>query len=143
MSRLVKLTIPFAFNSIFESIVEVTFAIIIGKLMSADELTTFVVVDMFLGTTSEFVGGVIDTQIMLLNHAIGAGNNHVAKQHAQTSTMSYVLLQMPAILFWRHAIYSLIIWLGFNNSIATHAQKYANVAVFCDLVAGVIEGMHC
>lgn len=142
MSRLVKLTIPFAFNSIFEASMEVIFAIIIGKLMGTDALTTFVVVDIFLGTTSEFIGGIIDAQITLLSHAIGAGNNYLAGQYVQISTISYVLLQMPAILFWRYTIYSLIIWLGFDNSIATYAQQYANVAVFCDLVAGISEGIH-
>jgi len=142
MYRILKLTGPYCFGEMFEAIMEVVFASIIGHLIGIDAITVYVVVDVFLGTTGEFLGGVIDAEASLLSHAIGAGNNYLAGQYVQLSAFLYTILMIPCVVFWYFTVEALMIWLGFSPAIAVYAQHYANFAVYIDLIEGWGECIH-
>ena len=136
MKRIIRLAIPYTLQEAFEEVVELVYAIILGRLLGTDSLTVYVLVETFIGTTGEFVGGVISSTMTVLPHAIGSGNNYLAGQYLQISMVLYTIFMIPSIVFWYSATDKLMIWLGFSPEIAQYAQQYANVAIWVDLIEG-------
>jgi len=136
MKRIIRLAVPYTLQEAFEEVVELTYAIILGRLLGTDSLAVYVLVETFIGTTGEFVGGVISSTMTVLPHAIGSGNNYLAGQYLQISMILYTIFQIPSIVFWYSATDKLMIWLGFSPELAQYAQQYANVAIWVDLIEG-------
>jgi len=134
MERLVKLMVPYTIQSVTETIVDVIFSAIVGRLLGTEELAVCTVVEIFLGTTSEFLDGIIYAQLTVLAHAVGAGNGYLAGQYTQISFVIYNFFFIFCIIFWFNFMERLVIWLGFPFETAVLAQQYSNVAIFAHLV---------
>jgi len=140
--RIVRLCIPYTLGEVSEAIFEVIGMGIIGRVIGTESLSAYVVVEMLVGTSGEFIDGIIDSQSTVASHAIGAGNNYLAGQYVQISAILYTMALMPCAILWWFATYPVMLWLGFPESIALIAQKYARISMLCDLVEGLSDCYH-
>ena len=136
MIRLIQLAIPFTVKYSYDTFIEMIFAIMLGRLVGTDALTAYTVVEIFHGTTAEFIQGVVDAGLTVISHAIGTGNNFLAGQYVQIMFILYTILSIPFMFMWWYVTYDLMIWLGFSIHLANLAQQYANIAIFIDIGEG-------
>jgi len=140
--RILKLTVPFTLGEIMEATFEVIGMGLIGHFIGTDALAAYTVVEMLVGTTGEFIDGIIDAQTTVATHAIGVGNNYLAGQYTQQAAIFYSIAMIPCTLTWWFCTYPAMIWLGFDHSIAMIAKEYARVAMLCDLLEGLADVYH-
>jgi len=143
--RIVKLAIPFTIGEFALSICENIHMLLVSRFLGTPAVAAVTAVDIFLGTTGEFLGGVIDGQISITSHALGVGNNYLAGQYVQQAQIVFTLMFIPTYVFWWFYVYPATLWLGMSESVAHMAQAYARVEMFndwMDYMSCSVHGMY-
>lgn len=141
--RILKLSLPFTISAIMEAVLEAVTLALISQFIGTSAVAAYAVVDIVVGISSEFVGGIIDSEATLCSHAIGAGNNILAGQYFQLSVIIYVICQIPFVIIWSLFVDDVMkSWLHFDDHIADLAQDFARVAIWNDIVTGLAEAYH-
>ena len=122
MNRLLNLAVPFTAYALIEGVCDILGLIIVSHRLGTDSLIALAMVDIFLGTTAEFVGGWVEASSSLVSMAYGAGNYRRAGQYLQVSVIGYVLGQIPMAILWGFATKPLIIFLGLGETAGDIAQ---------------------
>jgi len=135
--RIIKLSIPFTVSEILDGVFEVVEMALVGRIIGTDALAAYVVVELLIGTSGEFIDGIVDAQLTVAMHAIGAGNNYLAGQYTQISATLYFIANIPFIIMWYIITKPVVLWLGMSQNVADIGQGYANVA----LIVGLIDGL--
>jgi len=109
--KLLKLAGPYTFSDIMESLFENVVLAIVGNYLGTTELSAYAAVDILLGMSDDFIGGIVDATMLLVPHSIGAGNNYLAGQYIQICTILYLLVSIMAAACWWFFLVDIILWL--------------------------------
>ena len=138
--RIISLGVPFTFSAISESLFDTFTVIIISHYKGPDVLTAYVVVDLLIGITDNFVHGVSSSLSTLCSHAIGNENEYLAGQYIQIATVVYFLFGVPLLGVWRFIIGDISTFLGMNNNVTLLIVQYTQIAIYHYLLEGLFEG---
>jgi Na+-driven multidrug efflux pump len=130
--RILNIALPFTLSEFILSMCEVVHLAFISRYLGTPAVAALTAVDIFLGTTSEFLGGIIDSQLSITSHALGVGNNYLAGQYVQQAQILFTLFYIPTYVFWWHYVYPATLWLGMSEKVAIMAQSYARVQMIND-----------
>jgi multidrug resistance protein, MATE family len=142
MRKIMKLTLPFAAQAIFTSLLSLFTVAIIAKFVGTREVTIYVVVQMLIGLTSEFVGGFGHALTTLCSQAAGANQNKLCGQYVQMAILLYILFSLPFMYLWWSHTDTVVLWLGFDEESANMGQEFARIYIFAILVQGVSDTLH-
>jgi len=140
--RILRLSIPFTISELVMNISEAIVLGIVSMQLGTEAMAAFAVFETLVEITSQFAGGVVDAQISLTGHAHGAGNNLLAGQYVQFCSMMYLVIQLPFIFLWSFATHDIMLWMGFNSTVAQMAQSYGRLVVWREVVVGVSDCLY-
>mgnify|MGYP005842695953 CR=1 FL=1 len=142
MKRIIKLTIPFATQAFFTGALEISTVGVVGKLIGTREVSAFVVVNMLVAITTEFVGGFPEAFATLCSQAIGAKNYTLAGQYVQIATILHSLSSLPFMILWVIYIDEAMEWLGFDDETVRIGKQYTYVLVVDYWITGISDAIH-
>lgn len=137
MRRIVQLCVPYSITALLEGVVDTIIVALVAQYLGTEAVAAFTIVQLILGLTSEFLGGILGTEATLCSHAIGVGNYKLAGQYVQVSMILYTLFTIPNIALWTFLVDDVILLFGFNESTAQLGQDYARVLVFQEWLVGM------
>jgi hypothetical protein len=137
MKRIVKLCIPYSITALLEGIVDSIVVALIAQYIGTEAVAAFTIVQLILGLTSEFLGGILGTEATLCSHAIGAGNFKLAGQTVQVCAILFTVLMIPNMIVWSFFVDDIILLFGFNEETAYMGQQYARILVIDELLVGL------
>ena len=142
MKRIIKLSVPFATQAIFTGVMDILTVGVIGKLVGTRAVSAFVVVNLLVELTTQFVGGFHEALCTLCPQAIGAKKHRLAGKYVQIATILYVVTFIPFALLWVAIIDDAIRWFGFDKETIEMGTQYAYLLLFDSLINGVSEAVH-
>ena len=139
MKRIVNLSIPFSLAAVSEGVFDVVRVGLIANLVGTDAVAAYTVVDLILGLTKEFFGGLALTEASLCSQAVGSKNHKLAGQYVQISCVLFTLCMIPNIVVWWFFTDDVVKLFRFDDATAQMAQDYARYYLFIQLVEGYDE----
>ena len=115
---------------------------VIGKLVGTRAVSAFVVVNMLVQLTTQFVGGFHEALTTLCSQAIGAKKHRLAGKYVQISTILYVVTYIPFALLWVVVMDDAMRWFGFDEKTIHMGTQYGYFLLFDYLIDGVAEAIH-
>jgi len=140
--RIVTLSIPFVLTALLLGINQTITVSLISQFVGTDAVVAFVIVELVLGLTHEFFGGIVSTEATLCSQAVGARNYKLAGQYVQICAVIYTFCMIPNIAVWSFFIDDVIILFGFDAKIAEIGHSYAIVLLFRQWLTGVNQAYH-
>jgi MATE family multidrug resistance protein len=140
--RIFKLGIPYTASAVVESFLELVYVVLISRYLGVESVTAALMVDILIGSTTEFLNGVVDAATSITSHAIGGGNNFLAGQYVQQSMVMYTLGNIPMFFMWWFLTEPAIQWFGLSDNVASLGRDYARVAMFHEWQDGVTNCLH-
>lgn len=140
--RILRLAVPFTASALVETVLGLVELAIVGFYLGTEAMVAFVLVDIIVGISSEFVGGFIESVSSLTSLASGAGNNRLCGEYLQISTGFYFLFQIPFVFVWSFAVEPIVLLMGFDEYTSSIAKDFGRVAIFVDIVGGISEGFY-
>ena len=113
--RVMKLALPYLIQAFITGIAEAARVAIIGKYYGTRALSAYVVIDMTVGLTAEFFGGITDATGLLATTSIGAGTNRLTGQYFTIGLILYILIVTPFTVAWVFAAEGLLDFFGFDQ----------------------------
>lgn len=142
MRRLMKLILPFATQALFTGLLDVCTVATIGKLIGTREVAAYVVVDMLVSLSNEFVGGFWNALTTLCSQAAGAKQHKLCGQYVQMALLLYIFFSIPFMCLWWAQTENVLLWFGFDEETAEIGRDFARVCIFSMLVEGISETFH-
>lgn len=140
MNRLISLAVPFSVAAVTEGIFDVIRVGLVANYIGTDAVAAYIIVDLILGLTEEFFGGLALTESSLCSQAVGARNYRLAGQYVQISSVLYTLCMIPNMLVWWFLTYEVARLMRFDEATSMMAQQYARYYLFMQLIEGYDEG---
>jgi Na+-driven multidrug efflux pump len=131
------LAFPFAADAIILGVFENARVAILGHLVGTPELSAYVLVMLFVGLTTDFVGGFYYSLATLLSHSIGAENSSLTGQYLQLSIIYFVLFSIPFVIMWYLLMEPTLLFLGLDSKTAKMGQEFTAPVVFSGIFHGV------
>lgn len=135
--RLLRLAVPFCITEIVDSAAELITLALISNYIGTDEMIAYVMVSVFVGVSSEFVGGFCEVISSKCSHAFGARNHELAGQYVQISMLAFIIGQVPCALIWGFSIGPILQAFGFSDTQAEIASSWVWIAVCLDTAEGI------
>jgi hypothetical protein len=135
--KIYKLACPFVIEGLITGGAETTRVALVGRLIGTRAISAYVIVDLFIGLTMEFLGGFADALVTLLSHSIGTGNKKLTGEYVQISMILFVLTYIPFIFMWWFVIEDAVMLLGFDRETAEMGKSFAIPYLFAGLVHGL------
>lgn len=139
MKRIISLAIPFSTSAVSEGVFDVVRVGLVANFIGTDAVAAYTIVDLILGLTSEFFGGLALTEASLCSQAFGCKNHKLAGEYVQISCILYSVCMIPNILVWWFLTYEVVKLVGFDDATSMMAQEYAQYYLFIQLVEGFDE----
>mmetsp|Transcript_34971 Transcript_34971/g.64738 ORF Transcript_34971/g.64738 Transcript_34971/m.64738 type:complete len:730 (-) Transcript_34971:83-2272(-) len=136
--RIIRLVVPFTLSGVTCTMADLICLALISHTIGTDSMVAYMMVDAIVGITSSFTYGWIDSISSLTSMAYGAENYEMVGRYVQTACTIFVLCEIPMTFFWGEYIGKVILWMGFEESVADLAHTY----VLISMVAGIIGGLH-
>ena len=140
--RIVTLSIPFVLTALLLGINQTITVSLISQFVGTDAVVAFVIVELVLGLSHQFFGGIVSTEATLCSQAVGARNYKLAGQYVQICAVIYTFCMSPNIAVWSFFIDDVIILFGFDAKIAEIGRSYAIVLLFRQWLTGVNQAYH-
>ena len=140
--RILRLAVPFTTSAVIETVLGLVELAIVSFYLGTEAMVAFVLVDIIVGMSSEFVGGFIESVSSLTSMAAGAGNNRLCGEYLQISTGLYFLSQIPFVFVWSFAVEPIMLLMGYDEYTSSIAKDFGRVAIFVDIVDGISEGFY-
>ena len=140
--RIGKLAVPFISQALVEGICEAVRVAIVGKLISTPALSAYVVVDLMVGLTVQFLSGFQQALATLCSHAVGSERKQLAGQYVQIATICYAICFVPIFVCWSIFAGDTIRWLGFDDETVTIGHDYALLYLFAKFLRGISNSVH-
>mmetsp|Transcript_27722 Transcript_27722/g.28126 ORF Transcript_27722/g.28126 Transcript_27722/m.28126 type:complete len:131 (+) Transcript_27722:129-521(+) len=86
-----KLALPFTVGYILDGVFDAVAVAMLSQYFSYRDIAAYALVDLFMGTTDDFVGGIIDSMDTLNSHALGMENGYLVGQQIQIASIIYSL----------------------------------------------------
>lgn len=141
MKRILRLAVPFVTVEVVECVFDVVDVALVANFVGTDAAAAYVVADLFISMTHEFIAGIGDAQGTLCPHALGAGNNVLAAQYVQISIVVFLVVSAPILAAWWFFIDDALLWFGLSHHVAQIGLAWTHVAVAHYLVSGVSESV--
>ena len=130
MKRIIKLCVPYSLTALLSGVVDSAIVAIVSQFIGTDAVAAYTLVQLILGLTSEFLGGILACEATLCSHAVGAGNPRLAGQYVQICMLIFSILMIPNIILWTFFVEDVIILFGFDQELAQLGYDYARIFVF-------------
>lgn len=140
--RIIKLCIPFCTQALITGLTDTMNMAIIGKLIGTREVTAYVIVNLLVEMTSEFVGGFHEALATLCSQAIGARNNWLAGQYVQIVAVLYTAFFIPFMILWAIYMDATLEWLGFDEETVQIGVQYTYIIIVDEVIDGLGEAIH-
>ena len=137
--KLLGLTIPFTISAFVETAVDLTILAIVSHMLGTEAMVAYALTSIIVGLTSEFIGGILESQSSLASMALGARNYRLAGSYLQLCITLELIAYVPLVILWNLFTDDVMLWLGFDETIANLAQDFSRVAVWIDVVGDVSE----
>ena len=142
MKRIVKLSAPYSLSGLLQGIMETILVALVAHFLGSEAVAAYTLVEVVLGVTSEFFGGVLAAEATLCSHAIGAGNYKLAGQYVQLSALIYTICIIPNIVFWLFFLDDAIRWFGFNEATVELGYRFGVIVLFHEWLEGMGYAYH-
>lgn len=140
--RIFKLGFPFMVQSLLVGGAEAVRVALIGRLIGTTALSAYIVVDLVVGLTTEFMRGFQDALITLCSQALGAENNVLTGQYVQMTVIISTALYIPIFIFWYFMIKPTMSWFGLDQETVDVGQDFAILLLLSSLIHGLDESVH-
>eukprot|EP00578_Thalassiosira_sp_NH16_P003552 CAMPEP_0181134250 /NCGR_PEP_ID=MMETSP1071-20121207/31992_1 /TAXON_ID=35127 /ORGANISM="Thalassiosira sp., Strain NH16" /LENGTH=403 /DNA_ID=CAMNT_0023220765 /DNA_START=186 /DNA_END=1397 /DNA_ORIENTATION=+ len=137
--RLLDLVVPFFISTVVGNVADLIILAIIARYLGEDAMLAYVMVDIFTGISDSFLGGIIEALSSLGSMAYGARNYELAGQYLQGSIIIYVICEIPMMIFWGIVTDKLILWMGFDESVAALAASFVWLYMPIQIMEGINE----
>jgi len=135
--RIIHLAVPLTILEVVESIIPNIVIVLISSHLGTNAVAAWVVVDVVLGITEEFLGGIIDCLTTIGSQAVGAEHHMLAGQYLQIVVVVYSILAVPSYAIWIVYTEDLLIFFGFNAEIVGYGRELLTLRA----IGTVIDGM--
>jgi hypothetical protein len=142
MKRIVKLSIPYTLKALLLGVNQTITVAIISQFVGTDAVVAFVLVELLLGLTAQFFGGIVSTEATLCSQAVGARNYKLAGQYVQICAIMFSLCAIPNTLVWSMVVDDVIKLFGFHEHVARMGHAYAVVLLFRQWLHGINNAYH-
>lgn len=142
MQRIIKLSLPYCTQSLITGVTDMLSVAVIGRLIGTREVSAYVIVNLLVELTSEFVGGFHEALATLCSQAIGAGNKELAGTYVQIVTLLYTIFFIPFMIFWALYMDAVLRWFGFDEETVQIGKHYCYILTVDLLFDGVGEAIH-
>ena len=105
-------------------------------------VSAYVIVNMLVELSSEFVGGLHEALATLCSQAIGLGNKELAGAYVQIVTVLYTACFIPFMILWAVYVDSALRWFGFDEETVQIGQQYCYILIVDLLFDGLGEAIH-
>jgi len=142
MKRTIRLSVPFVTQASITGLTDVVTTAVIWKMVGTREVSAFVIVNLLVGLTSEFVGGFAEALATLCSQAIGSGNHTLAGTYVQIVALLEAACFIPFMVMWTLLIDYALRWFGFDEETVTIGTEYCYILIVDLLFEGVGEAIH-
>jgi hypothetical protein len=142
MKRIVKLSIPYTLKALLLGINQTITVAIISQFVGTEAVVAFVLVELLLGMSFQFFGGIVSTEATLCSQAVGARNYKLAGQYVQICAIIFSVCSIPNTLVWFVVVDDVLMLFGFNDNVARIGHAYAVVLLFRQWLSGVNNAYH-
>jgi Na+-driven multidrug efflux pump len=115
---------------------------IISQFVGTEAVVAFVLVELLLGMSFQFFGGIVSTEATLCSQAVGARNYKLAGQYVQICAIIFSVCSIPNTLVWFVVVDDVLMLFGFNDNVARIGHAYAVVLLFRQWLSGVNNAYH-
>lgn len=140
--RICKLGTPFIIQGLLGGIAEAVSVALIGRLLGTNALSAYIVVDLVVGVTTQFLKGFQDALVTLCSQSLGVGNKVLTGQYLQMTVIIYTVLYIPIFVFWYYFVVDTILWFGLDQQTADMGQDFAILLLLAFLIHGLDESIH-
>jgi len=140
-NRLMSLGGPFTVAAVSESFFDAVTLALISNYLGVDSLSAYILVNLLIGLSDEFMGGIANSLDIVCSHAIGAENYSLAGQYVQIVMVIYILCAIPILACWWFFMGDCIRLFGMNEDVITMGGDYAKIVVFEYIVSGLFDGI--
>lgn len=140
--RILKLSVPYSISGLMNGILETISVALVAHYLGTESVAAYTLVELVLGLTSEFVGGIVAAEATLCSHAVGAKNYKLAGQYVQLSAIVYTICLIPNVAFWLVLLDDTIRWFGFNEETVEIGYQYGIVVLFHEWLVGISYAYH-
>jgi MATE family multidrug resistance protein len=137
--RLLRLAIPFTCYCVVITIAALILLGFISQYLGTDSMVAYTIVNLTVGTTSQFLKGFIEAVSSLGSMAFGTENYFFVGQYVQAAILLYLLCQTPFIFIWGRFMKEIILLFGFDESAADIASNFVWVALPLEIIKGIDE----
>ncbi len=137
--RLLQLAVPFTFTGIIFTVADLVVLGFVSQYLGTDAMIAYILVDLTVGTTSEFLGGFIEAVSSLGSMAYGAENYFMVGQYVQLATILYTVCQIPCFILWGSFMKEIVLLFGFSEGVADMAAKFVLVCLPLEITEGIHE----
>jgi len=142
MKRIIRLALPYCTQALITGLTDTLNVAVIGKLVGTREVSAFVITNLLVELSSEFVGGIHESLASLCSQAIGANNKYLAGQYLQIATILYTIFFIPFMVFWACYMTEALLWMGFDDETARIGHQYTYILIVDLLMDGIGEAIH-
>jgi len=142
--RIIRLSVPFTAGYVIEGIYDIIELALISNFLGFESVAAYALVDMLIGTTDEFLRGIIDALATLTSHAVGSGNNYLAGQYVQIAGLVYFCGSFPLMFVWMYTVEPILLWFGMDEATASIGKSfvvYEVVSIAIDSLGECVEGL--
>lgn len=140
--RILRLSTPYCTQAFVTGITDTINLAVIGRRIGTPELSAFVVVNLLVVLTSEFVGGLHEALASLCSQAIGAGNKKLAGQYCQIVFILYTIFFIPCMIVWAVYMGPILRWFKFGEETVAIGVQYNYILIVDLLIDGLGETVH-
>lgn len=139
---ILRIAVPFTVSGLANSSFSNICLAMVGCYVGTKEVAAFALVQILVGLTDAFIKGPIHACTALCSHAVGAGNHFLAGQYIQLAVLFYLLLSIPAILFWRNYMAEIILILEWGDNVTANiAEEFIHVYIWSYILKGISNGL--
>lgn len=138
--RILRLALPFTLSAVGEAFFDAATIAILSHFLGTDAVTSYALVNLFIGLTDVLIRGFIRAERTICAHAYGAGNNFLAGQYVQLALLFYITISTPFLFMWAYIMGDTLRALGFNEDVQTTGTEYTRAIIFSYLLGGMASG---
>lgn len=142
MKRIIKLSMPYCSQALITGVTDTLNVAVIGKLIGTREVSAYVIVNLLVELSSEFVGGFHSALATLCSQAIGGNNKPLAGTYVQIVTLMYTVFFIPFMIIWALYMDAALRWFGFDEETVQIGKQYCYILVVDLLIDGIGEAIH-
>merc|ERR1719183_3361217 len=116
--KICKIAIPGTIEAGFGTVMSAVLVAIISRYLGEDALMATAMVDLALVGTSILGSGIGGAEEVMVSQALGMDDYYQAGAATQMSVLLYMMISIPAYVFWSFFIDDFVVFLGLNENVA-------------------------